>query len=139
MRKTTANKYFMNAKCKDKDTYFKSPRKLPYACLLFQVVSFRKFVFWAWIVKHKFYLKGWGWNRIIFLWYWNENLTVYEYENKWILYLYFKISYFETFQVLHYWYNQTIINSRWSGECNEVNYKVTFFCFLKEWVCSRCW
>ena len=24
-----------------------------------------------------------------------------------------------------------IINSRWSGECNEVNYKVTFFVFLR--------
>ena len=41
------------------------------------------------------------------------------------------VSYFETFQVLHYWSNQMIINSRWSGECNEVNYKVTFFVFLR--------
>ena len=41
------------------------------------------------------------------------------------------VSYFETFGVLQYWSNQTIINSRWSGECNEVNYKVTFFVFLR--------
>ena len=39
--------------------------------------QFSKFVFWARIVKNKFYLKGWGWNRILSLWYHNEKFGYY--------------------------------------------------------------